>query len=81
MRYEIFHDILAAAILAWRQRKLFWRRVRRYIRWAVGIGTAVFLVRGVIGLVAFREEEKTNTALQMAKKEKKRQVMPSKWHG
>ena len=72
MRYEIFHDILAAAILAWRQRKLFWRRVRRYIRWAVGIGTAVFLVLVVIGLIAFQEEEKTNTALQMAKKEKEK---------
>ena len=72
MRYEIFHDILAAAILAWRQRKLFWRRVRRYIRWAVGIGTAVFLVLVVIGLIAFREEEKTNTALQMAQKEKEK---------
>jgi WD40 repeat protein len=43
VRYEIFHDVLAPAILAWRSRKLVWRRVRRVIRWALAIGALPIL--------------------------------------
>jgi WD40 repeat protein len=44
VRYEIFHDVLAAAILTWRRRKLVWRRVWRAIRWAFAIGALPILL-------------------------------------
>ena len=44
VRYEIFHDVLGAAILAWRRRKFVSRRV-----WRV---TGIFAVFSVLGTVA-----------------------------
>jgi hypothetical protein len=37
VRYEIFHDVLAAAILTWRRRHLVWRRVWRVTSWMLGV--------------------------------------------
>ena len=64
VRYEIFHDVLAQAILDWRSRKLVWRRVRRSLWWIVGtfaVFLASILLLFVIGLLAmgvtrFREQ-------------------------
>jgi len=67
MRYEIFHDVLAAPILAWRGRKLFWRRVRRVIRWTLSIGATVLFVLVVIGLARIEQEKRTRDALIQAK--------------
>jgi hypothetical protein len=44
VRYEIFHDVLAPAVLAWRSRKLVWRRVRRGIAWTVGVPLVGILI-------------------------------------
>jgi hypothetical protein len=44
VRYEIFHDVLAAAILAWRRRELAWRRVWWLSRWALGLWVALFML-------------------------------------
>jgi hypothetical protein len=43
VRYEIFHDVLAAAILAWRRRTFVWRRIWRVTLWALGLW-AVFSI-------------------------------------
>jgi hypothetical protein len=66
VRFEIFHDVLAAAILTWRRRKLVWRRVRRAIRWTLSIGTTMLLVLMVIGLAGIEYEKKTKAALDQA---------------
>jgi hypothetical protein len=44
VRFEIFHDVLAPAVLAWRSRKLVWRRVRRVIAWTVGVPLVGILI-------------------------------------
>ena len=64
VRYEIFHDVLAAPILAWRGRKLFWRHVRRVIRWMLSIGATVLFILVVIGVARIEQEEKTTAALK-----------------
>ena len=66
VRYEIFHDVLAAAILTWRRRKLVWRRVRRAIRWSLSIGTKMLFVLMVIGFAGIEQEKKTRAALNQA---------------
>jgi WD40 repeat protein len=66
VRFEIFHDVLAAAILTWRRRKLVWRRVRRAIRWTLSIGTTMLLILMVIGLAGIEYEKKTKAALDQA---------------
>jgi WD40 repeat protein len=66
VRYEIFHDVLAAPILTWRRRKLLWRRIWRAIRWTFGIGTAVFLTLLIIGFAVIEEAKKTKAALKQA---------------
>jgi hypothetical protein len=37
VRYEIFHDVLAAAILTWRRRQFVWRRIWQMTRWALAV--------------------------------------------
>ena len=66
VRYEIFHDVLASAILTWRRRKLVWRRVRRAIRWTLSIGTTMLFVLMVIGFAGIEYEKKTKAALDQA---------------
>ena len=46
-RYEIFHDVLAPAILDWQRRRLVWRRVRRSVWWAI-LGTLGFCTAFII---------------------------------
>ena len=70
-RYEIFHDVLAAAVLTWRRRKLVWRRVWRVIRWTLSIGTTLLLVLMVIGFaVSGEEREMLKQVLARARAEK-----------
>lgn len=66
VRYEIFHDVLAAAILTWRRRKLVWRRVWRVVRWTLGVATAVFCILLLIGAAVLQEQKKTKAALASA---------------
>ena len=49
VRYEIFHDVLATAILTWRRRQFVWRRVWRVTCWMLGL-FAVFFALGVLAL-------------------------------
>jgi len=49
-RYEIYHDVLAAAVLEWRARFLQARAARR--RW--GIATACFLILFIAGIVDYQ---------------------------
>ena len=74
-RYEIFHDVLAPAILDWQRRRLVWRRVRRSVLWAIfgtlGFCTAfiiVFFLASLIlsGLPWFREQQKDIETVQNA---------------
>jgi hypothetical protein len=37
VRYEIFHDVLATAVLTWRRQHFVWRRVWQVTRWALGL--------------------------------------------
>jgi WD40 repeat protein len=67
VRYEIFHDVLAAAILTWRRRKLVWRRVWRVVRWTLGVATAVFCILLLIGAAVLQEQKKTKAALESAR--------------
>jgi WD40 repeat protein len=67
VRYEIFHDVLAAAILTWRRRKLVWRRVWRVVRWTLGVGAAVFCILLLVGAAVLQEQKKTKAALGSAK--------------
>jgi FOG: WD40 repeat len=68
VRYEIFHDVLAAAILTWRRRKLIWRRVWRVVRWTFGTGAVLFCILVLIGLGANEQRKQTLAALEEAKK-------------
>src|SRR5262249_9752758 len=54
VRYEIFHDVLAAAILTWRRRKLVWRRVWRMSGWALSL-CVTFSILLFSGLLYSRE--------------------------
>jgi WD40 repeat protein len=67
VRYEIFHDVLAAAILTWRRRKLVWRRVWRVVRWTLGVSAAVFCILLLIGAAVLQEQKKTKAALDSAR--------------
>lgn len=65
-RYEIFHDVLAPAMLDWRQRYLQQRRTR-FIAFAVGtLALAVFLVIGMLWLNLQRSQQQLNEKAQEA---------------
>jgi len=48
VRYEIFHDVLAAAILTWRRRKFVWRRVWRVACWVLGLSAVFYAFAAVV---------------------------------
>jgi WD40 repeat protein len=66
-RFEIFHDVLAGAILDWQARRRLLRERRRVKRLRVGMAVLVALI---IGLIAFadrrRDEQLTNRANSLA---------------
>jgi WD40 repeat protein len=59
-RYEIFHDVLGAAVIDWHRRfadrQRLWRRIRRISYWPLGAFLAI-LALAVIGVIWFTEEE------------------------
>jgi hypothetical protein len=65
VRYEIFHDVLAAAILNWRRRELAWRRVWWLSRWALGVWVALFMVVAS-GLLFSRQKALRELAANLA---------------
>ena len=48
VRYEIFHDVLAAAILTWRRRQFVWRRVWQMTCWALGIWAVLSILAAIV---------------------------------
>jgi Novel STAND NTPase 1 len=48
VRYEIFHDVLAAAILTWRRRQFVWRRVWRVACWVLGLSAVFYAFAAVV---------------------------------
>ncbi len=76
-RYEIFHDVLAAAIVDWHhryfQRKRLWKRIRQISRWPA-IALAVFIALIVLGLIFFTEIYEWEQHLLAMQKEQDRGV-------
>ncbi|GIL16005.1 MAG: hypothetical protein BroJett039_11780 [Chloroflexota bacterium] len=60
-RYEIFHDVLGAALLEWKRGYENKRRLRRIAALAVASG-ALVLVFGLLALFAVRSQAKAQTA-------------------
>jgi hypothetical protein len=63
VRYEIFHDVLAAAILTWRRRQFVWRRVWRVTCWML----ALFAVFSAFGVMALKRELSEEQVRKFAK--------------
>ena len=59
VRYEIFHDVLGAAILTWRRRKLVSRRV-----WRVTGLFAVFCVLGTIAVLSYQKQARVEQLVE-----------------
>ena len=72
IRYEIFHDILAAPVLEWRVRfevereRIAARRQRRRLRAIVAVSLAALLVVGAIAVYAFVQRSDARTAARHA---------------
>ena len=64
-RYEIFHDVLAPAILDWRRRFVERKRVRRQ-RWISLGATLIVLVFAVLTMLAFGATMRATTAERIA---------------
>ena len=64
-RYEIFHDVLAPAILDWRRRFVERKRVRR-LRWISLGATLIVLVFAVLTILAFGATMRAMTAERIA---------------
>lgn len=65
-RYEIFHDVLAPAMLDWRRRYLEQRRNRYAIFAAAAATIAVLLIIGALGFNLFRSNQQLNQKAQEA---------------
>ena len=50
VRYEIFHDVLARAVVGWRARRRLIRERRRVRRLSAGVGLLVLIVAGMVGV-------------------------------
>src|SRR5262249_38351966 len=48
VRYEIFHDVLAAAILTWRRRQFVWRRIWQTTRWTLGVWAVLSILGAIV---------------------------------
>ncbi|MCC7164191.1 MAG: hypothetical protein IT331_16975 [Anaerolineae bacterium] len=65
-RYEIFHDVLAPAMLDWRQRYLQQRRNRFTFFAAIAAALGVLLIIGALGLNLLRSQQQLNQKAQEA---------------
>lgn len=50
VRYEIFHDVLARAVVGWRARRRLIREHRRVRRLSAGVGLLVLILAGMVGV-------------------------------
>jgi WD40 repeat protein len=72
VRYEIFHDVLARAVVSWRARRRLIRERRRARLWRVGVRLLVLLlvfivVFGFIWRQGLRTQQRVEKADQLAK--------------
>jgi WD40 repeat protein len=76
-RYEIFHDVLAAAIVDWHhrysRRKRRWKRIRQISRWPA-IALAVFIALLVLSLIFLQQKYEWERHLLAMQREEDRGV-------